>query len=412
MLAEAVALLRRGLALLPGLPDNDWRREREFELQVALGQALIASRGWGLPEVSEVHCRVRELASTLNRPRALLIALWGQFMDRWTQADLEGARQLAAELRELGDTARDIPMQVLGCNSAGLTCFCLGEFIAGRAHLEKAFALYDPADRPYYAELLPHDARVHLRRHSAWLLACLGHLDQAWFQCEAALEEARRLFHPPTLTFALATAWVTGSFVRLEAGSLFQYANETLELAAENGLGAYRMVALILRGWSLAALGRTDEGIPLLSAGLAGWHELGNVVLRPWVRTLLGDACRMAGQCQTALEHLAEARHLADKREERWFLAETLRIAGEALLAMGDRANAEAGYLEAIAIARRQGAKLWELRAATSLARLWRDQGKSSEARDLLAPVYDWFTEGFGTPVLQEAQALREELAA
>jgi hypothetical protein len=270
--AEAVSLLRRGLALVAALGDSDRRRERELDLQIALGQALIMNRSWGVPELAEVHSRARELATTLNRPRALLFAVWGQFMDHWVRANLTEARRLSTELRELGDTSGDIPMQVLGCNAAGLTCLHRGEFVAGRAYLEKGLALYDPAHRPRFAELLPHDARVHLRRHSAWLLACLGHLDQAWFQRESALQESRRLSHPPTLTFALGTAWLTGWFVRLEAGSLLQYADETQALAAEHGLGFYRTVALVLRGWSLSALGRTDEGIPLVSAGLTGWH--------------------------------------------------------------------------------------------------------------------------------------------
>jgi predicted ATPase len=136
------------------------------------------------------------------------------------------------------------------------------------------------------------------------------------------------------------------------------------------------------------------------------------MVWRPWILTLLGDACRMAGQRQAALEHLAEARRLAEERDQRWFLAETLRLTGDVRLAMGDSAGAEASYAEALALARRQSAKLWELRARISLSRLWRDQGKRTEARDLLAPVYGWFTEGFGTPVLQDARALLEELAA
>jgi predicted ATPase len=120
----------------------------------------------------------------------------------------------------------------------------------------------------------------------------------------------------------------------------------------------------------------------------------------------------MAGQWQAALEHVAEARRLAEETEDRWFQAETVRLSGDLLAAMGDRAGAEASYREAIAIAQQQRAKLWELCAAMSLARLWRDQGKRAEARDLLAPVHNWFTEGFGTPVLQEAKALLEELAA
>ena len=130
----------------------------------------------------------------------------------------------------------------------------------------------------------------------------------------------------------------------------------------------------------------------------------------PREHTLLADACRMAGQRQAALEYLVEARRLAAETEERCFLAETVRLTGDVLLAMGDRIGAEAGYREALAIGRQQNAKLWELRSATSLARLWRDEGKGTEAHALLAPVYGWFTEGFGTPVLQQERALLDQL--
>ena len=293
-----------------------------------------------------------------------------------------------------------------------MACFHLGEFAEGRAYLEKGLALYDPAHRSSYAELLSYDALVLLRTVSSWLLACLGNIDQALFQREAALEEARRLSHPPTVAFALGAAgWVTGSFVRIEPRALLQYADELLELTNERGLGFDRMAALMWRGSSLAALGRADEGIPLLTAGVAGWHELGFMAWRPWLLALLADACRMAGRWQAALEHLAEARHLAEETEARFFLAETLRLTGDVLLATGDAAAAEASYREAIAIAQQQSAKLWELRAAISLAGLWRDQGKRTEARKLLAPVCNWFTEGLGTPVLQQAEALLAELA-
>jgi class 3 adenylate cyclase/tetratricopeptide (TPR) repeat protein len=411
MLAEAVALLRRGLALVPGLPDTDRRRETELGLRIALGQALIMNRSWGVTELGEVYSRARELAFALNRPQALLFALWGQFTDHWARADLKRARRLAAELRKLGATAADVPMQVMGCEAGGLVCFHLGEFATGRAHLEKGLALLDPAHLPSYSELLSHDARVLLRLHSSWLLACLGHLDQASFQRNAALDEARRLSHPPTLAVALGAAWVAGSFVRLEPAWLSQYADELLALATERGLELYRMAALVYRGWSLAALGRADEGIPLLIDGVAGYHKLGLAVWRPRRLALLGDACRMAGQWQAALGHFAEARRLADETTDRCYQAETVRLTGDSLAAMGDRASAEASYHEAIAIAQQQNAKLWELRAATSLARLWRDDGRPTEAHALLGSVYGWFTEGFETPVLKEAKALLDELA-
>ncbi len=243
MLAEAVALLRRGLALVPALPDNDRRRETELDLQIALGRALIASRSWGAPELGKVYSRARELASTLNRPRALLFALWGQFMDQWARRDVKQARRLAAELRELGDAAGDVPTQMMGCHAGELMCFLLGEFTRGRAYLERGLALYNPADRRSYSELVSDDARVRLRLFSCWLLACLGYLDRALLQRDTMLDEARRLSHPHTLAVALHCAWVTGSFVGLAAGSLLQYADEALALATEHGLALYRALA-------------------------------------------------------------------------------------------------------------------------------------------------------------------------
>jgi predicted ATPase len=149
-----------------------------------------------------------------------------------------------------------------------------------------------------------------------------------------------------------------------------------------------------------------------IAAGLARWDELGFKTWRPWVLTLLADAYRLVGQYQTSLGHISEARRLAEETKDRTTLAETLRLRGDVLLATGDSAEAEASYREAVALAQQQRAKLWKLRATTSLARLWRDQGKRTQAHALLAPVYGWFPEGFGAPVLQEARALLDELSA
>jgi len=203
----------------------------------------------------------------------------------------------------------------------------------------------------------------------------------------------------------------TGWFVGLEPKSIFQYADELLVLTTEHRIEHFRMLAFILRGWCLAVSGHAEEGIPLLTTGLTGMEEDGFMAWRPCHLAHLGDACRMAERWKAALAHLAEAQHFAEQTGERCYQAETLRLRGEVFLGLGDPAAAEASYHEAIAIAQQQSAKLWELRAATSLARLWRDQRKRLEARDLLAHVYGWFTEGFATPVLQEAKALLEELA-
>jgi predicted ATPase len=411
MLAEAVALLRRGLALVPAVPDNDGRREREFDLQIALGQALVESQGYSTRDAGEAYARARQLSAALKRPSALLFALWGQWMYHVCRADLQLARQLATEIRELGETRGDVPTRVLGCDASGLTYAQLGEFIAARTHLDVGLALYDPAHRLVYAELLPNDALVQLRVYSSLLSVCLGDLDQAMSHRDAALQEARRLSHPHDLGLALGFAWITSQCAGADAESLCQCATELLTLSAANELGFYRAVGLVFRGWSVAALGNAEEGISLLTTGLAGMRDAGFILYRPQNLTLLGDACRMAGQWQNALGHFAEAQRLAEATEERWFQAETLRLTGDVRLRLGDSAGAEASYGEALAIARRQRAKLWELRTATSLARLWRDQNKLSLARDLLAPVCGWFTEGLASPVLQDAKALLEALS-
>jgi len=411
MIAEAVALLRRGLALVPSLPDGDWRRECEFDLQIAFGQTLTALRSFTAPEVGEAYARARQLAAMLNRSRELLFALWGQWSYDVCRADLKRARQLAAEMRDLGETAADAAAtQVMSYRASGITCLHLGEFTAGWTYLRQSLALYDPAHRLLYAEVDPQDVLVHVSSYSSVVLVCLGHIDQALSRRDAALEEARRLSHPLTLVHPLGLGFITGWSIRSDPKSLLQRADELLAFSVERELGLFRALALMDRGWCLAALGYADEGIRLLATGIADAYTTGFLIERPLGLTLLSDACRMAGQLPGALLHLGEALRVAEETEERWCQAETLRLRGDVLLSTGDPAAAEASYHEAIAIAQQQSAKLWELRAAASLARRWRDRGRCNEARELLAPVYGWFTEGFDTPVLQDAKALLDEL--
>jgi hypothetical protein len=278
-------------------------------------------------------------------------------------------------------------------------------------YVEKGLALYDPAHRPAYAEVSTNDMLVLLLDQSTLTLACLGYLDQARSRADASLAEARRLCHPFTLSDTLSWACIRGWCVGLEPESLLRCADDLLTVSVEHGFALHRAEGLVARGWCLVALEHADEGIPLLTTGLAGLQESA-LIWKPWALALAGDARRMAAQLPVAFSHLAEAERLAEETEDRLFQAETLRLRGDVILAMGDPAAAETSYYEAIAIARQQSAKLWELHAAMSLARLWRGQGKRTQARDLLEPVYGWFTEGFGTAVLQAAKALLQELAA
>ena len=246
----------------------------------------------------------------------------------------------------------------MGYDACAYTCSSLGEFPAAREYLEKSLALYDPAHRPFYTELMPSDMLVVLLQHSTIPSACLGHLDLASSRADMALTEARRLAHPHTLVDALAWAWMTGWCIGSEPELLSQWADELLAVSVEHELALYRVASFWARGWCLAASGHSEDGIQLLARGVTGLHDAGFMLHRPFWLTLLADACRMGGDWQDALGHLAGARRFAEETGDRWALAEVLRRRGDVLLALGDSAAAEASYCEAIAIAQQQSAKL------------------------------------------------------
>jgi len=410
-MVEAEALLRKGLNLVSSLPDGVWRQEHELALQIALGQALFATQGWAAPGVGEAYARARHLCDQLERPHKLLPIVYGEWIHHAIRADMEQAKRLASEISRVGEVLDDTVARVMGCWSGGFTCLHLGDFAAASAHLERGLALFDPVQRPQYFELTPIDALVFLTTQLSLVKVCAGYIRHAQSSRDAGLTEARQLSHAHTLAAALYFASRTGWSARTQPAVLLQDADELSSLSTEHGFAHWRALALVVRGWCLSALGQAEQGIPLLTAGLADQRAVGSVLYRTQGLTMLADAYRIGGQPQIGLAHLAEAERLAGETGVKWILAETLRVRGDLQMLTDDRFAAEASFRDAIAVARRQNAMLFELRSATSLARLWRDQGKRTEARDLLAPIYGWFTEGFETPVLQDAKALLDELA-
>lgn len=250
---------------------------------------------------------------------------------------------------------------------------------------------------------------MHIKEWTALFLSrtlsCLGYLDQAWIRIEELRPDS-----PVARIYALPAAWSFGWSVRSDPGWLLQRAEELLALAVEQGFAYWRAVGTMRRGWCLAALGRAEDGVALLTIGQADYRATNSIVHEPMNLTWLADAYRMAGRPHAGLERLAEALQLSGTTKERWAEPETLRLRGELLIATGDEVAGEASYHQALALARKQDAKLWELRIATSLAKLWRDQGNRTRAHALLVPVYGWFTEGFDTNVLRDAKALLADL--
>ena len=241
------------------------------------------------------------------------------------------------------------------------------------------------------------------------VLFCLGFPDQALAQSNAAIAEARRLAHPPSLAVSLGFGARLLSLVGDNA-ALDEWADQLVAVATEQGFPFWRAQGTIYRGWVKVKNGDVAEGISLLRSGSTAYRATGAEVWMPYHIALLARACEIAGQIEEAVTLLDDALQIVERTGERWFAAELNRHKGQLLLRQGHSEAAEELYRKALSIAEEQGAKLWELRAAVSLARLRRDQGRRAEARDLLAPVYGWFTEGFDTADLKEAKALLDEL--
>jgi predicted ATPase len=411
---EAVAQLRKGLALLSRVGDDGRRLEQELELQSALGRALMATIGPASSETADAYARARELCERLQRRQQLVPVLFGQWVYTATRGALDLALEHAAAMRRLAEAENDRRLRSTSCRMIGQVQFFRGEFGNARARLEEGLALFDPADRPFYAALALQDAQVMMLRFLSGVLGALGYLDQSRARGDEALAAARRLAEPFTLAHALEAS--VRDIVRVGRSDIASVSAamtraEALEaLVAEQNFRGFWGTALMFRGWCRAAMGQTQEGVALLEEGFAAYRKSGWRFLVPWFLSLLADAYRQAGRTAAALARLDEALDATNAHQERWFEAEIHRLRGELLRDRGDRAAAATCFRTAIDIARHQNAKLWELRSSVSLAKMLRDQGKRTAARDLLALVYDWFTEGFDTPDLIEAKALLDTL--
>jgi class 3 adenylate cyclase/tetratricopeptide (TPR) repeat protein len=411
-IVEAGVRLRKGLEVLSGMPDGTTRQEQELSLQITLGNTLITTaffaHGHGASEARAAFVRASQLCEQLDRPTQLGVVLYGQWVFDVARGKFEESEYPAEKLRSLGEARNDLMWKYFGSGLSGNACFGAGKFIDARAHLENALSLWDPRFRAFADNLPSYDPQVRAVISLSLTLSCIGYLDQARLRRDEALSEARRL-SPHTL--ALALAFTSRSFWAIEgvkaAQTMLRSANELSTFSHQHGLPLVSTYADLIRGWCLGALGQTGEGIPLLLQGVA---TLGAAAYLPFYILTLAELYGIAARPEEGLNRLAQAANVVEATSERWAEAEIHRLRGTLLLSMHEPAAAEDSYGHALAVARRQSAKFWELRAALDLARLWRDQGKRSEARDFLAPIYGWFTEGFDTPVLQDAKVLLDQL--
>ena len=409
---EAIGHLTRGLEVLKTLPDTPERTQQELELQVALGPALMATKGWTAPEVENVYTQARELCRHVGETPQLFPALWGLWLFYYVRGEYQTARELGEQLLHLAERVRAPAFLLQAYHALGPTLFYLGELEQARQHSEQGIALYDPQQHRSHAFLYGgHDPGVCCRLFAAWALWLLGYPDQALQRRSEALTLAQELAHPFSLAHALCMAAVLHQF-RRENQAVQEQAYAAIRLASEQGFPLWLAGATILQGWTQAEPGQSQEGMAQMRQGLAGWQATGAEYLRLYWLALLAEAYGKSGQADEGLRVLAEPLAAVQNTGERWWEAELYRLKGELLLkqAVPNVQEAETCFHQGLDIARQQQAKSLELRAAMSLSRLWQRQGKHTEADELLAPIYGWFTEGFDTADLQKAKALLAEL--
>jgi class 3 adenylate cyclase/predicted ATPase len=411
--AEAVTHLTMALSLLATLPDSQERMRQELAVQIALGPAWMATKGFAAPEVGATYTRALALCRQLGETAQLFTALMGLRTFYTVRAQLRTARELADQLLGLAEQAQDPALQVQARRALGANLFYLGELVPARERLEQAMALYDPGQHHSHAFVYGLEPGVQGLALIAMDLWLLGYPDQACTRSQEALALARTPSHPSDSADALIAA----AEVRLFRGEIqpaHELAQALVALATDHGLPYGLACGTMLTGWALAAEGRTTEGMDLIRNGLGAYRATGAELLRTHFLALLAETCARAGQVGAGLAAIEEGLAVLDRTDERIHEAELHRLKGElTLLAEGrpdekkesDR-DAEASFLRALAIAREHGAQSLALRAVLSLCRLWQQQGRQAEARPLLSESYSWFSEGFDTADLREARAL------
>jgi predicted ATPase len=409
--AEAIAHFTQGLAVLDALPDTDARARRELGLQLARGAAVRAAGWFTAAEAKPVYARAIELAERLGHAAELVHALRGLWGIAYVAGEWHRARELADRADAAVRRTSDSVALTVGHFMSGVMLFYRGDLVAARAALETALGFYDPGHHRAHVLASGMDNGVHVLNHLACALWMLGLPDASLQTARRALAQARELAHPVSTGLALHFACRVHE-LRREWAAAARLADELVALGARRDIPHFRAWGATQKGAALVGQGEAAAGIAEMRQGLAELRRAGDRVWWPFYATLLAGGLREAGQIEEALGVLDEATALVGQGE-RVHGAEVDRATGELLLTVGGRrSEAEARLLRAVGIARAQRARSWELRATASLARARAaGRGERGEARDLLAPVYGRFAEGFATPDLRDAEGLLAALA-
>ena len=416
--AEAVGLFTSALELLTSLPETTERIQQELTLQLGLGPALNCIKGLTAPEVDSVYMRAHELCRQLGETPQLFPVLFGLWLLSVSRAQLQTAREQAQQLLSIAQSQPDADILLMAHCAMEQTLFFRGELVLARTHFERASALYDPTRHRLLAAVYTGvDMGVISLGYAGGTQWLLGYPDQAVDRDEQARDRAEKLSHPYSLGIALHFSSILHMFCGDGEGAL-KFADENVRLATDHGFQLLLPSAICFRGGALVELGQVEAGIAQLGEGLAALDALGAGACQTMRLGWQAAGYGRLGRVEEGLEVVAEALAASARTGECFFEAELYRLRGDLLLKRDAQAaeskvegEAEVSFRQALEIARRQQAKSWELRAATSLSRLLASQHRRDESHALLAEIYNWFTEGFDTADLKEAKALLDELA-
>ncbi|MBI3799820.1 MAG: hypothetical protein HY268_22960 [Deltaproteobacteria bacterium] len=422
---EAASHLHKGLELLKTLPHSPERIQQELLLQTTLGPALIATKGYGAPEVENTYARARELSQQMGEVPELFPVLWGLWVFYTARADHQTALELGEQCLRLAQSLPDPAFLLEAHHALAVTLAARAEFASALENATQVLVLYDPPVHRSHSFLYGQDPAMACLSHTAFALWFLGYPDQALQKVQQASRLAQELKHPFSVAAALAFAARLHQF-RREGPATQEQAEAVIALCTEQGIPFWGGWALILHGWAWVEQGRQEEGMAQLRQGLVAFQATGAKIEEPYHLTLLAEGYGKVGQPEEGLATLAEGLTAVQNTKECWWEADMYRLKGELTLKQSEvrslkpevptpqpltpntqpltpstQAEAEEYFHKAIEIAQRQGAKSLELRAVMSLSRLWLRQGKKAEARQRLAEIYGWFTEGFDLVDLQ-----------
>jgi predicted ATPase len=415
--AEAVRHLTHALTLLSGFPASEERTRQELTVHLALGTPLLALRGYGAPEVRRHYQQARSLCRQLGDPPDLFPVLWGLWIAHAVAGDLSTAEELGRQLFQFAGHIGNSDLSLQAHHALWTTLVARGDLATCQLHIEQGLRLYQ-TDRHYAQTFVygGHDPGACCRIHGGFLYWLLGYPDRALRLSQEALALGKGLSHGQTLAWALSGNAMLHQF-RGEPTAAHKAAEEAIALSTEQQFALWAAYSPAVLGWALIAQGKKEHGLAQIQAGLAALRATGTGIWQSQFLALLAGAYGETGQIREGLRVIDEALVASAHYGERFYEAELYRLKGECLLRMGEGekpppSSPQECFEKAITIAREQGAKSWELRAATSLARLWQQQNNVDEARQLLEEIYNWFTEGFDTKDLQDAAALLSELGA